>query len=204
MVVSHDRAFLRHLTDRVLWVDRGEVRRLDRGFGAFEAWRDKLYEEEDEARHKLDRLIKAEGRWAVEGISARRRRNQGRVRRLLALRAERREAISRPGAARLELEAGAARLAGPGPLLILMDVNLRRMNGFETIEEMDRRLGAAARRPGLAVMMLTSSDSPLDKTRAQALPMVAGFLTKPLDAAAAERLAALFAAEAAPAGGPPA
>ena len=108
VVVSHDRAFLRNLTDRVLWVDRGEVRRLDRGFGAFEAWRDKVYEEEDQARHKLDRLIRAEGRWAVEGISARRRRNQGRVRRLAELRAERREAILRPGAARLGFEAGAA------------------------------------------------------------------------------------------------
>jgi ATP-binding cassette subfamily F protein uup len=108
VVVSHDRAFLRNLTDRVLWVDRGEVRRLDRGFAGFEAWRDKLFEEEDQARHKLDRLIKAEGRWAVEGISARRKRNQGRVRRLAEMRAERREAILRPGAARLEFEAGAA------------------------------------------------------------------------------------------------
>ena len=105
MVVSHDRAFLRHLTDRTLWVDRGEVRRLDRGFAAFEEWRDKVFEEEDQARHKLDRLIKAEGRWAVEGISARRKRNQGRVRRLAELRAERREAILRPGTARLEFEA---------------------------------------------------------------------------------------------------
>ncbi|WP_297970490.1 ATP-binding cassette domain-containing protein, partial [uncultured Amaricoccus sp.] len=93
VAVSHDRAFLRNLTDRLLWVDRGEVRRLDRGFAAFEAWRDKVHEEEDVQRHKLDRLIKAEGRWAVEGISARRRRNQGRVRRLEEMRAERREQI---------------------------------------------------------------------------------------------------------------
>ena len=108
VAVSHDRAFLRNLTDRTLWVDRGEVRRLERGFAAFEAWRDKVYEEEDLARHKLDRLIRAEGRWAVEGISARRKRNQGRVRRLDEMRAARREAILRPGTARLELDAGAA------------------------------------------------------------------------------------------------
>ena len=106
VAVSHDRAFLRNLTDRTLWVDRGEVRRLERGFAAFEAWRDKVFEEEDAARHKLDRLIKAEGRWAVEGISARRTRNQGRVRRLAELRAERRDAIARPGTARLELRGG--------------------------------------------------------------------------------------------------
>ena len=70
-VVSHDRAFLKALTDRTLWVDRGEVRRLERGFAGFEEWRDRVFEEEDAARHKLDRLIRAEGRWAVEGISAR-------------------------------------------------------------------------------------------------------------------------------------
>jgi ATP-binding cassette subfamily F protein uup len=105
VTVSHDRAFLRNLTDRTLWVDRGEVRRLDRGFAAFEEWRDKVFDEEDVARHKLDRFIKAEGRWAVEGISARRRRNQGRLRRLDALRAERRDRIARPGAAKLDFDA---------------------------------------------------------------------------------------------------
>ncbi len=104
VVISHDRAFLRNLTDRVLWVDRGEVRRLDRGFSAFEEWRDKVFEEEDQARHKLNRLIKAEGRWAVEGISARRKRNQGRVRRLADLRAERGAQIARTGTARMEFE----------------------------------------------------------------------------------------------------
>ncbi len=104
VVISHDRAFLRHLTDRTLWVDRGEVRRLDRGFSAFEEWRDRTFEEEDQARHKLDRLIKAEGRWAVEGISARRKRNQGRVRRLAEMREERRGQIARQGTARMDFE----------------------------------------------------------------------------------------------------
>ena len=102
--VSHDRTFLRNLTDRTLWVDRGEMRRLDSGFAAFEDWRDKTFEEEDIARHKLDRLIKAEGRWAVEGISARRKRNQGRVRRLADLRAERRSQIARTGTARMAFD----------------------------------------------------------------------------------------------------
>jgi ATP-binding cassette subfamily F protein uup len=105
VTVSHDRAFLRNLTDVTLWVDRGEVRRLGRGFAAFEEWRDEVFAAEDAARHKLDRLIAAEGHWAVEGISARRRRNQGRVRRLAELRAERRAQIARDGAARMELQA---------------------------------------------------------------------------------------------------
>jgi ATP-binding cassette subfamily F protein uup len=109
VVISHDRAFLRRLTDRTLWVDRGIVRRLDQGFSAFEEWRDKTFEEEDQARHKLDRLIKAEGRWAVEGISARRKRNQGRVRRLAEMRAERRAQIARQGTARMEFDSAASR-----------------------------------------------------------------------------------------------
>ncbi|MEM8571496.1 MAG: ATP-binding cassette domain-containing protein [Pseudomonadota bacterium] len=102
--VSHDRAFLRHLTNRILWVDRGVVRRLDRGFADFEEWRDKTFEEEDLARHKLNRLIKSEARWAVEGISARRKRNQGRVRRLGELRAERQAQIQRSTTAKMELD----------------------------------------------------------------------------------------------------
>ena len=107
VLISHDRALMRKLTRVTLWVDRGVVRRLDEGFGGFEAWRDKVLEEEEAGRHKLDRLIKAEARWAVEGISARRTRNQGRVRRLADLRAERSAQIMRAGPAAMALESGA-------------------------------------------------------------------------------------------------
>ncbi len=106
VLISHDRAFLRALTRATLWIDRGEVRRQEKGFEAFEAWRDKVWEEEDLQRHKLNRLIKSEARWAVEGISARRKRNQGRVRALQALRAERAAQIQRQGSAAMSLESG--------------------------------------------------------------------------------------------------
>jgi ATP-binding cassette subfamily F protein uup len=105
VLISHDRAFLSALTRATLWIDRGEVRRAEQGFDGFEAWRDKLWAEEDEARHKLDRKIKAEARWAVEGISARRKRNQGRVRALQKLRSDRAAQVRRQGTAALELEA---------------------------------------------------------------------------------------------------
>ena len=103
VIISHDRAFLNALTRATLWVDRGQVRRQEVGFQGFEAWRDKIWEEEDIARHKLDRKIKSEARWAVEGISARRKRNQGRVRALQDLRQERAGQIKRQGAAAMEL-----------------------------------------------------------------------------------------------------
>ena len=106
VLISHDRAFLRELTRATLWIDRGMVRRQEKGFEAFESWRYKVWEEEDVARHKLDRKIKAEARWAVEGISARRKRNQGRVRALGELRKERASQIKRQGAAAMDFQAG--------------------------------------------------------------------------------------------------
>ncbi|MEL7079901.1 MAG: ATP-binding cassette domain-containing protein [Pseudomonadota bacterium] len=106
VIISHDRAFLRELTRVTLWIERGIVRRREKGFAQFEDWRDKVWDEEDMVRHKLDRKIKAEARWAVEGISARRKRNQGRVRALQDLRAERAAQIKRQGAAGLAIESG--------------------------------------------------------------------------------------------------
>ena len=106
VIISHDRAFLRALTKATLWIDRGEVRRNEKGFEAFEDWRETTWAEEDLARHKLDRRIKAEARWAVEGISARRKRNMGRVRALQAMRAERAAMIRRQGTADMALESG--------------------------------------------------------------------------------------------------
>ena len=104
-LISHDRAFLTRLTQATLWLDRGQVHRAPHGFAGFEEWRDKMWAEEDAERHKLDRLIKDEAHWAVYGISARRTRNQGRLRRLAGLRAERAAQIRRSGPAAMELEA---------------------------------------------------------------------------------------------------
>jgi ATP-binding cassette subfamily F protein uup len=139
VLISHDRAFLRRLTRASLWLDRGEARRVERGFDGFEDWRDKIWEEEDAQRHKLDRLIKAEARWAVEGISARRKRNMGRVRRLGELRDERSGQIRRQGAAAMALEGGpkSGRLVieakeiskSFGDRAIIRDFSLRVMRG---------------------------------------------------------------------------
>ncbi len=106
VVISHDRAFLNALTRATLWIDRGVVRRQERGFSEFETWRDTTWAEEDDQRHKLKRKIKAESRWAVEGISARRKRNQGRVRALNDLRAERASQIKRQTTAAMVFASG--------------------------------------------------------------------------------------------------
>jgi len=105
IMISHDRAFLRALSKSTIWIDRGETRRQNKSFEAFEDWRDRLWEEEDLARHKLDQKIKTEARWAVEGISGRRKRNMGRVRALKSLRSDRSSQIIRQDVASMVLEA---------------------------------------------------------------------------------------------------
>lgn len=90
VLISHDRAFLEKLTGATLWIDRGESRRLEQGFAQFEAWRDKVLEEEEVARHKLDRQIVREEHWLRYGVTARRKRNVRRLQGLHDLRAKKR------------------------------------------------------------------------------------------------------------------
>ena len=86
VLVSHDRRFLETLSRAVVWLDRGMTRRLGRGFAEFEAWRDEVFAQEEIERHKLDRKIAMEDDWVRYGVTARRKRNQGRMANLRALR----------------------------------------------------------------------------------------------------------------------
>ena len=92
VLISHDRRFLQNLSRATVWLDRGATRRLERGFGEFEAWRDKTLEEEEAERHKLDRKIVAEEHWVRYGVTARRKRNVRRMAELADLRKQKREA----------------------------------------------------------------------------------------------------------------
>jgi ATP-binding cassette subfamily F protein uup len=97
VLVSHDRRFLENLSQATVWLDRGRTRRLERGFADFEAWRDKLLEEEETEAHKLDRKIAAEDHWVRYGVTARRKRNVRRMADLAALRQKKREARRQTG-----------------------------------------------------------------------------------------------------------
>ncbi|MFL2794851.1 MAG: ABC-F family ATP-binding cassette domain-containing protein [Paracoccaceae bacterium] len=103
VIISHDRTFLSNLTNDTVWVDRGTARRCSVGFGGFEAWRDKIWHEEDDKMYKLNRKILSESHWAVEGISARRKRNQGRLKKLEKLREQKKSYIRRAGTANMKL-----------------------------------------------------------------------------------------------------
>lgn len=92
VLISHDRRFLENLSRATIWLDRGTTRRMEQGFGAFEAWRDELLEQEEIERHKLDRKIAREESWMHGGVTARRKRNVRRVAELARLRQERRDA----------------------------------------------------------------------------------------------------------------
>ena len=91
VMVSHDRRFLTNLSRATVWLDRGQARRLDRGFGDFEAWRDTVLEQEELERHKVDRKIAREEDWVRYGVSGRRKRNQKRLADLNTLRKEQRD-----------------------------------------------------------------------------------------------------------------
>jgi ABC transport system ATP-binding/permease protein len=103
VLISHDRRFLQNLSQATVWLDRGVTRRLDRGFAEFETWRDAVLEQEERDRHKLDRKLAAEADWLRYGVTARRKRNQRRVRALDAMRAEFREQRRAAGLATMTL-----------------------------------------------------------------------------------------------------
>ena len=105
IAISHDRTFLSRLTRSSLWLDRGRLRRAEVGFGGFEAWQEAVFEEEARAAEKLDAKLRQELHWLARGVTARRRRNQGRLAKLNDMRNQRRAMLGQAGAAKLQLAA---------------------------------------------------------------------------------------------------
>jgi len=106
ILISHDRRFLADLTRATVWLDRGTTRRLERGFGSFEEWRDQVLEEEETARHKLDRQIVREEHWLTYGVTARRKRNVRRLGGLFELRQQRRDLKRAVGEVKISVAEG--------------------------------------------------------------------------------------------------
>src|SRR5690606_8168947 len=103
VVISHDRTFLTRLTRATLWLDRKRLRRKDVGFGGYEAWEEQVYAEEARAADKLDAKLKIEAHWLERGVTARRKRNMGRLEALHRLRAQRAAMIGKAGTSKLAL-----------------------------------------------------------------------------------------------------
>jgi len=90
VVISHDRRFLEKVSNATVWLDRGQSRRLNRGFAHFEAWRDEVLEAEELEQHKLGKAIEREEHWLRYGVTARRKRNMRRLGELQDMRARHR------------------------------------------------------------------------------------------------------------------
>ncbi|HLG83512.1 MAG TPA: ATP-binding cassette domain-containing protein [Bradyrhizobium sp.] len=101
VLISHDRRFLTNLSRATAWLDRGEIRQIDRGFAAFESWRDEVLAEEEREQHKLDRKIVNEEHWLRYGVSGRRKRNVRRLGLLHEMRSQRRNYRGATGSANL-------------------------------------------------------------------------------------------------------
>jgi ABC transport system ATP-binding/permease protein len=103
VVISHDRTFLTRLTRATLWLDRGGLRRKEVGFGGYEAWEEQVYAEDARNAERLDAKLKIEAHWLERGVTARRKRNQGRLAKLWEMRAQRAAMLNPAGAAKMKL-----------------------------------------------------------------------------------------------------
>src|SRR3954454_8798816 len=128
VLISHDRRFLSNLSRSTAWLDRGQIRQIDRGFSAFESWRDEVLAEEERDQHKLDRKIVNEEHWLRYGVSGRRKRNVKRLGNLHALRQQRRD--YRGAAGNASLAAAEAEKSGK---LVIEAKNISRSYGERKI-----------------------------------------------------------------------
>ena len=141
IMISHDRRFLERLSRATVWLDRGRTRRIEKGFAAFEAWRDEVLEQEETERHKLDRKIEREQQWMHGGVTARRKRNVRRVAELTRLRRERREQRNVQGNVRLE----AVDAAQSGKLVVEAKGLSKSFAGRPIVRDLSLRLGRGDR-----------------------------------------------------------
>nr|HML27590.1 ATP-binding cassette domain-containing protein [Hyphomicrobium sp.] len=136
LLISHDRRFLENLSRATVWLDRGKTRRLEQGFAAFEDWRDKVLEEEEIERHKLDRKIVREDQWMHGGVTGRRKRNVRRVRELRTLRQEVREQRHVVGSVRLDAAEGSL----SGKLVVEATGISKSYEGVDIVKDLDLRI----------------------------------------------------------------
>ena len=109
ILISHDRMFLSNTSRTTFWLDRGILRRNNKGFRYFEEWQEQVIDQEIIEQKYLNKKIEEETEWLHKGVTARRKRNQGRLRRLQQLRQVRREQIRQIGSVKLEVEEGELR-----------------------------------------------------------------------------------------------
>ena len=136
IVISHDRMFLNHISKSTFWLDRGSMHMNNKGFAHFEEWQEQIINQEIIAQNNLNKKIAEETEWLHKGVTARRRRNMGRLRRLIELRRERREQIKQVGNINLNIDEGDFR----SKLVIEAKHICKNYNGREIIKDFSTRI----------------------------------------------------------------
>lgn len=136
ITISHDRTFLTRLTRQTVWLDRGAIRRKEIGFGGFEEWTDQIAADEARAAQRLDSRMRQEENWLIRGVTARRKRNQGRLEKLKEMRATRAAMIGQQGTAKLGLANDDVRSKS---VITAENVNIA-FNGRTIIKDFDFRV----------------------------------------------------------------
>ena len=88
LLVSHDRRFMENITTNTLWLRDGKVMKSPRGYAHFDDWAAEIETAEQKLLTKMKTQMKAENRWLARGVTGRRARNMGRLRKLQSMRAE--------------------------------------------------------------------------------------------------------------------
>ncbi|HEY4731936.1 MAG TPA: ATP-binding cassette domain-containing protein [Gammaproteobacteria bacterium] len=104
--ITHDRTFLKHLATRIIELDRGRLTSFPGNYDDYLRKKEEMLEIEARADARFDKQLAEQEAWIRQGIKARRTRNEGRVRALLAMRRQRSERIGVQGKANLEVDAG--------------------------------------------------------------------------------------------------
>ena len=106
--VTHDRAFLQRVATRIVDIDRGRLTSWPGDYETFVRQKDERLAHEAIEQDKFDKRLADEEAWLRQGVKARRTRNEGRVRALMAMRRQRAARREQPGTLRLQIERGAA------------------------------------------------------------------------------------------------
>ena len=136
VLISHDRMFLDHTSKATFWLDRGKMHINNKGFADFENWQEQIINQEIIAQNNLNKKIAEETEWLHKGVTARRRRNMGRLRRLIELRRERREQIKQIGSINLNIDEGDFR----SKLVIEAKHICKSFNGRDIVKDFSTRV----------------------------------------------------------------
>ncbi|WP_027135881.1 ABC-F family ATP-binding cassette domain-containing protein [Geminicoccus roseus] len=136
VIISHDRRLLSNISAVTWWLDRARIRVHDKGFSDFENWSEQVLAEEEANLYRLQKRIESEEHWLHRGVTARRKRNMGRLRRLQDLRMQKRTWVGRTGSVDLRMDAGQS----SGTLVIEAKHIAKRFGDRVIVEDLSTRI----------------------------------------------------------------